>query len=48
MGFDMVGIARAEHLRDEHNRFNEWMLEGNASTLDYLKRNIDQRFAASV
>ncbi|MBQ2239873.1 MAG: tRNA epoxyqueuosine(34) reductase QueG [Alistipes sp.] len=47
-GFDLVGIARAEHLSSEHNRFNEWMLEGNASTLDYLKRNIDKRFDASI
>lgn len=47
-GFDLVGIARAEHLSSEYNRFNEWMLEGNASTLDYLKRNIDKRFDASI
>ena len=47
-GFDLVGIARAEHLSSEHNRFNEWILEGNASTLDYLKRNIDKRFDASI
>ena len=47
-GFDLVGIARAEHLSSEHNRFNEWMLEGNASALDYLKRNIDKRFDASI
>ena len=47
-GFDLVGIARAEHLSSEHNHFNEWMLEGNASTLDYLKRNIDKRFDASI
>ena len=43
-----MGIARAEHLSSEHNHFNEWMLEGNASTLDYLKRNIDKRFDASI
>ena len=47
-GFDLVGIARAEHLSSEYNHFNEWMLEGNASTLDYLKRNIDKRFDASI
>ena len=48
VGFDLVGIARAEHLSKEHNRFNEWILEGNASSLDYLKRNIEKRFDASV
>jgi epoxyqueuosine reductase len=47
-GFDLVGITRAEHLDKEHNRFNEWMLEGNTSTLDYLKRNIEKRFDASI
>ena len=47
-GFDIVGVVRAEHLAEEHNRFNKWMLEGNASTLDYLKRNIEKRFDASV
>ena len=47
-GFDIVGVVRAEHLAEEHNRFNKWMLEGNASTLDYLKRNVEKRFDASV
>ena len=48
VGFDMVGIARAEYLCDEHNRFNEWLLDGNASTLDYLKRNVEKRFDAGL
>ena len=48
VGFDMVGIARAEHLCEEHNRFNEWILDGTASTLDYLKRNVEKRFDAGL
>lgn len=47
-GFDLVGITRAEHLEQEHNHFNKWMLEGNSSTLDYLSRNIEKRFDASL
>lgn len=47
VGFDIVGVVRAEHLQEEYNRFNEWLLEGNASTLDYLKRNVEKRFDAS-
>lgn len=47
VGFDLVGVVRAEHLKEEYNRFNEWLLEGNASTLDYLKRNVEKRFDAS-
>lgn len=47
-GFDLVGITRAEHLEQEHNHFKKWMLEGNSSTLDYLSRNIEKRFDASL
>lgn len=48
VGFDLVGVVRAEHLAEEHNHFNEWLLDGNASTLDYLKRNVEKRFDASL
>ena len=47
LGFDLVGVVRAEHLTEEHNRFNEWLLAGNASSLDYLKRNVEKRSDAS-
>lgn len=47
-GFDLVGVVRAEHLFEEHNRFKEWMLEGNSSTLTYLERNVEKRFDASL
>ena len=33
VGFDLVGVVRAEALDDEHNRFKEWLLAGNSSTL---------------
>ena len=48
IGFDLVGVVPCEHLAEEHNRFNEWMLEGNASSLDYLARNVDKRFDAGL
>ena len=47
VGFDLVGVVRAEALDDEHNRFNDWLLAGNSSTLSYLERNIEKRFDAS-
>ncbi|MBQ5710193.1 MAG: tRNA epoxyqueuosine(34) reductase QueG [Alistipes sp.] len=47
-GFDLVGVVRAEHLSQEHNRFKEWVLEGNSSTLTYLERNVEKRFDASL
>jgi epoxyqueuosine reductase len=46
VGFDLVGVVRAEALDDEHNRFKEWLLAGNSSTLSYLERNIEKRFDA--
>lgn len=47
VGFDLVGVVRAEALDDEHNHFKEWLLAGNSSTLSYLERNIEKRFDAS-
>ena len=46
VGFDLVGVVRAEALDDEHNHFKEWLLAGNSSTLSYLERNIEKRFDA--
>lgn len=46
-GFDLVGVVRAEPLAEEYNRFKEWLLEGNGSTLSYLERNVEKRFDAS-
>lgn len=48
VGFDLVGIVRAEHIQEEYNYFKKWILEGNASSLDYLNRNIEKRFDASL
>ena len=48
VGFDLVGVVRAEHIAEEHNRFKKWLLAGNSSTLSYLERNVEKRFDASL
>lgn len=48
VGFDLVGVVRAEHIQEEHNYFTEWLLGGNAASLDYLSRNIEKRFDAGL
>lgn len=48
VGFDLVGVVRAEPLVEEHNTFNEWLLQGRHSTLEYLERNVDKRFDAGL
>ena len=47
VGFDLCGIARCRPFDEERTFFEGWLAEGNASTLDYLKRNIDKRADAS-
>ena len=44
VGFDLVGVVRAEAMPELRNRFEKWLLEGNQSTLAYLERNVDKRF----
>lgn len=44
VGFDLVGVVRAEAMPELRNRFEEWLLEGNQSTLAYLERNVEKRF----
>ena len=48
VGFDLVGVVAAEHIVEEHNRFNEWLLAGNGASLDYLSRNVEKRFNAQL
>ena len=48
VGFDLVGITTAEPLDSERANFEAWMSEGNHSTLDYLSRNIEKRFAPQL
>lgn len=48
VGFDLVGIVRAEAMTTEHDRFCRWLAVGHHSTLTYLERNIDKRFDARL
>lgn len=48
VGFDLVGVVRAEPLTEERNRFSEWLLSGRGSTLSYLERNVEKRFDPSL
>lgn len=48
IGFDLVGVVRAEPLDEECNRFKKWLLDGNHSTLEYLERNVEKRFDATA
>lgn len=48
VGFDLVGVTMATPLVEERKLFNEWLLAGNHSTLEYLERNGDKRFDAGA
>ncbi len=47
-GFGLCGITRAVELESEHARFVEWLGEGFGGSLDYLERNVEKRFDASL
>ena len=44
VGFDLVGVVPVEPLDMEYNIFNEWLLAGCQSTLEYMERNVEKRF----
>lgn len=48
VGFDLVGVVSSERLSQERERFNEWLARGYHSTLSYLERNGDKRFAPAL
>ncbi len=43
IGFDAVGIARAEPLTTEHERYEEWIRRGYHGTMAYMERNLEVR-----
>lgn len=47
-GFDLCGIAPCRHFAESETIFRKWLDDGYAARLDYLKRNIDKRFDASL
>ena len=47
VGFDLCGVAKYSIFEEDKLFLEEWIGEGYASSLDYLKRNIDCRADAS-
>jgi len=47
VGFDLCGVAKYRVFEEDRLFLEEWIGEGYASSLDYLKRNIDCRADAS-
>lgn len=47
VGFDLCGVARPHAMVQDGDFLRQWLKEGNGSTLDYLKRNVDKRTDAT-
>ena len=47
VGFDLCGVAQHRVFENDRLFIERWIEEGYASSLDYLKRNIDCRADAS-
>jgi len=43
LGFDSVGISKAEFLSDEAPRLEEWLKKGMHGSMTYMERNFDMR-----
>lgn len=43
LGFDSVGIARAQELTEEARQLEAWLAQGRHGTMDYMARNFDKR-----
>lgn len=48
VGFDLCGITPAVALDSARGRFEEWLAHARNGSLDYLERNVDKRFDASL
>ena len=48
VGFDLCGVARCRNFEDDKRFLEGWIERGYASSLDYLKRNIDRRADAAA
>ena len=47
VGFDLCGVAQYRKFEEDRAFLEEWIERGYASSLDYLKRNIDRRADAA-
>lgn len=43
LGFDLIGFAKAERLKDESINLNKWLSRGYNAGMDYMNRNRDKR-----
>lgn len=48
VGFDLCGVAQCVNFESDKRFLEEWIEQGYASSLDYLKRNIDRRSDATT
>ena len=48
VGFDLCGVAQCRKFENDRRFLEGWIKEGFASSLDYLKRNIDRRADATA
>ncbi len=43
IGFDLVGFARVEELKNETEKLNEWLKLGYHAGMNYMSRNLEKR-----
>ncbi|MBA4406484.1 tRNA epoxyqueuosine(34) reductase QueG [bacterium] len=43
LGFDLIGFARADILKNEVGRLNDWLRLGYHASMEYMNRNIEKR-----
>ena len=48
VGFDLCGVARCRNFEDDKRFLEGWIEQGFASSLDYLKRNVERRADAAA
>lgn len=44
LGFEACGIAKADFLKDDSERMEQWLAEGCQGEMDYLTRNKEKRY----
>lgn len=43
IGFDIVGVARAEQLREHRDHVNRWLDDGHHASMSWLAKGVDRR-----
>ena len=43
IGFDLVGFAKADALKEEINHLEEWLVKGYQAEMYYMENNVDKR-----